>query len=119
MDFSEGIPESCRTLVVIPSMFSDKKELDDLFENLEVRFLANRDPNIHFALLTDFNDASEEKLPGEDELLRTARSRTEELNKKYGNDLNGMFFIFHRPKNIMQEKKSGWVMKESVANLPK
>ncbi len=62
MDFSEEIPESCRTLVVIPSMFSDRKQLDDLFENLEVRFLANRDPNIHFALLTDFKDASKEKL---------------------------------------------------------
>jgi cyclic beta-1,2-glucan synthetase len=105
MDFSEGIPESCRTLVVIPSMFSDRKELDDLFENLEVRFLANRDPNIHFALLTDFNDAPEEKLPGEDELLRTARSRAEELNKKYGSDLNGLFFIFHRLRKYNVREK--------------
>ena len=30
------------------------------FEALEVRFLANRDENLHFGLLTDFRDADEE-----------------------------------------------------------
>ena len=105
MDFSEGIPDSCRTLVAIPSMFNDINELDELLENLEVRFLANRDQNIHFALLTDFKDAKEEILPGEDELLRTARSRIEELNKKYGYENNGLFFIFHRPRKYNAKEK--------------
>ena len=41
-------------------MFNELNELEDLVENLEVRFLANRGPNIHFALLTDFKDAKEE-----------------------------------------------------------
>ena len=105
MDFSEGIPDNCRTLVAIPSMFNDIDELDELLENLEVRFLANRDQNIHFALLTDFKDAKEEILPGEDELLRTARSRIEDLNKKYGYENNGLFFIFHRPRKYNAKEK--------------
>ncbi|HEV3224531.1 MAG TPA: glucoamylase family protein [Puia sp.] len=105
MDFSEGVPDNYRTLVAIPSMFNDIKELDELLENLEVRFLANRDQNIHFALLTDFKDAKEEVLTGEEELLRTARTRTEELNKKYGNDNNELFFLFHRPRKYNAKEK--------------
>src|SRR5450432_738126 len=105
MDFSEGIPENSRTLVVIPSMFNDVKELEGLVENLEVRFLANRGTNIHFALLTDFKDAKEETLPGEQDLLREARTQIEELNNKYGKDKNELFFIFHRPRKYNQREK--------------
>jgi hypothetical protein len=74
-------------------MFNDSKELEDLIENLEVRFLANRGPNIHFALLTDFKDSKQESLPGEQELLSIARTRIEELNNKYGKTNNEIFFI--------------------------
>jgi cyclic beta-1,2-glucan synthetase len=105
MDFSDGIPEKYRTLVVIPSMFNSISELTDLVENLEVRFLANRGPNIHFALLTDFKDAKEEILPGEQDLIRAARIQIENLNTKYGNDNNGIFFIFHRPRQYNKKEK--------------
>jgi len=105
MDFSEGIPDNSRTLVAIPSIFNDPKELEDLVENLEVRFLANRGPNIHFALLTDFKDAKTEILPDEEELLRTARIQIEKLNSKYGNDNNDLFFIFHRPRKYNTKEK--------------
>ena len=105
MDFSEGIPDNSRTLVAIPSIFNDPKELEDLVENLEVRFLANRGPNIHFALLTDFKDAKTEILPEEEELLRTARIQIEKLNSKYGNDNNDLFFIFHRPRKYNTKEK--------------
>ncbi len=94
-----------RTLVVIPSMFNDLKELEELVENLEVRFLANRGPNIHFALLTDFKDSKTEISPEEQDLLRIARNKIEELNTKYGNDNNELFFIFHRPRKYNAKEK--------------
>ena len=105
MDFSEGIPEKFRTLVVIPSMFNNMNELEDLLENLEVRFLANRGPHMHFALLTDFKDAKEEILPEEMDLLRAARIQIESLNSKYGNEKNDLFFIFHRPRKYNAKEK--------------
>ena len=98
MDFSKGIPFDCRTLVVIPTMFNSESELDDLLEGLEVRFLANRDANLHFALLTDFYDAREEKLSGEDQLLQSSKARVEALNRKYQREKNDIFFLFHRPR---------------------
>ena len=105
MDFSEGIPENFRTLVVIPTLFNELNELRELVENLEVRFLANRGTHIHFALLTDFKDAKTEFLPGEDDLLRAARNLIEELNQKYGNNQAELFFIFHRPRKYNVREK--------------
>ena len=57
MDYRNGIPAEARTLVVVPTMLASAKAIDDMAEALEVRFLANRDPHLHFGLLTDFVDA--------------------------------------------------------------
>ena len=72
--FLAGIPPPSRTLVVVPAMLADAAQIDRLVEGLEVRFLANRDENLHFALLTDFHDADQETLPA-DEALAQRRAR--------------------------------------------
>ncbi len=83
-------------------MLTSAQNIEDLIEALEVRFLANRDANLHFGLLTDFRDAHEETLPEDEPLLLLARNRIEELNEKYGNAKTGAdgdaFFLFHRPR---------------------
>ena len=98
MDFSGGIPPESRTLVVIPTMLTSAQNVEDLVEALEVRFLANRDENLHFALVTDFRDAREETIPEDEPLLRLARKRIEELNEKYSDSKSDTFFLFHRPR---------------------
>src|SRR5271170_3785487 len=84
MDFCAGIPTYARTLVVVPSMLTSARGVEDLVEALEVRFLANRDAHLHFGLLTDFADAHEETLPEDTLLLQRAEARINELNRKYG-----------------------------------
>ncbi|MCL5021892.1 MAG: cyclic beta 1-2 glucan synthetase [Nitrospirae bacterium] len=98
MDYSKGIPPESRTLAVIPTMLISAQNIEDLIEALEVRFLANRDENLHFGLLTDFRDADEETTPEDKPLLQLARKRIEELNKKYGSTQGDTFFLFHRPR---------------------
>ena len=98
MDFSKGIPSESRTLAVVPTMLTGAQEIEDLMEGLEVRFLANRDDNLHFGLLTDFQDAAEETLPSDEPLLQLARQGIEGLNEKYGNAKGDTFFLFHRPR---------------------
>ena len=95
MDFSDGIPASSRTLVVIPTLIDGVGNVDDLVEMLEVRFLANRDENLRFGLLTDFRDAAAESMPEDAALLDHASMRIEALNTQYGGDA---FFLFHRPR---------------------
>jgi len=98
MDFSEGIPPESRTLVVVPTMLTSPRNIEDLLESLEVRFLANRDENLHFGLLTDFRDANEETIPKDGPLLRLAREGIDGLNEKYRDERTDAFFLFHRPR---------------------
>jgi cyclic beta-1,2-glucan synthetase len=97
MDFSAGIPAQARTLVVVPTMLTSPHNVESLIEALEVRFLANRDANLHFGLLTDFRDAAEETLADDAALLQLARERIEALNARYA-DGDDRFFLFHRPR---------------------
>ncbi len=105
MDFSRGIPSTSKTLAVAPAMMDSEEELDRLLETMEIRFLANRDDNLHFALLTDFRDASAETLPGDAALLDLAKQKIIDLNKKYGCAVNDVFFIFHRPRKWNERDK--------------
>src|SRR6185295_8495873 len=98
MDFSEGIPPESRALVVVPTMLTSVENIEELTEALEVRFLANRDGNLHFGLLTDFRDAHEETLPEDEPLLRLVQQRIDELNEKYSHSKRDAFFLFHRPR---------------------
>jgi cellobiose phosphorylase len=98
LDFSKRIPRESATLVVVPTMLTDAKNLESLLEALEVRFLANRDGNLFFGLLTDFRDAKTETLPDDEALLVLARQGIEELNEKYRGTGTEPFFLFHRPR---------------------
>jgi len=98
MDYSEGLPPECRTMVVIPTMLDSPKTAQNLITGLEMRYLANRDPYLHFALLTDFTDAAHEELPEDAAALRDAEEGVRALNRKYGSDQNRIFYLFHRPR---------------------
>lgn len=98
LDFSQGIPDLHRTMVIVPTLLSSLQEIDDLLEALEIRYLGNRDANLFFALLTDFHDATEQTLPEDDALLAHARAAVEALNETYRDDRPCIFYLFHRPR---------------------
>ena len=70
-------------MVAVPTLLTDVAGVEKLVEALEVRFLANRDANLHFALLTDFPDADQESLPTDERLLQLARDGISALNRTY------------------------------------
>ena len=105
MDFSKGIPPESSTLVVVPTMITSAENIGQLVDALEVRFLANRGENLRFGLVTDFSDASEEKLAGDEPLLLLARQGIEALNEKYGGEKD-VFFLFHRPRQWNPQERS-------------
>ena len=106
MDFSKGIPADFQTLVIVPTLLSSQHNIDDLLEALEVRFLANRDDALHFGLLTDFRDATEETQPEDAMLLELAQTGIEALNRKYAGAVgNDAFFLFHRPRRWNPQEK--------------
>ena len=108
MDYAEGIPPECRTVVVVPTMLTSLEGVDHLLESLEIHQLANRDKHLHFALLTDFRDAPTEQLPGDAGLVQRARAGIERLNRKYTDKTRDRFFLFHRPRRW--NAGEGWWM---------
>jgi len=98
MNFSEGIPSECRSLVVIPTMLSSLEYIEELIEGLEIRFLANQERHLHYGLLTDFLDAPAETMPNDDVLLEAAQRSIEALNEKYSPAEKNTFFLFHRAR---------------------
>src|SRR5215203_1870949 len=105
MDYSNGIPTECRSLVVIPTMLASEAYIEELIEGLEIRYLANKEDNLHFCLLTDFMDANAATLPGDDQLVALAKKRIEELNEKYRSPEPNTFYLFHRPRTWNRREK--------------
>jgi len=98
LDFSKGIPDEHRTMVVVPTLLATPQDVDHLLEALEIRYLGNRDPNLFFALLTDFPDAPEQTQPYDEALLAHARAAMQALNATYQDDRPSIFYLFHRQR---------------------
>jgi cyclic beta-1,2-glucan synthetase len=101
MDYSQGIPTERRTVVCVPTLLTSTDAVCELVEDLEVRYLANRDPNLAFVLLTDWRDAATEQQLEDEPLLRAAAEGVRNLNVKYG-DVGGVFVLLHRPRRWNQ-----------------
>ena len=109
----EQVPATARTMVIVPTILTSIERADELVAHLEVQALGNVDPHIHFALLTDFPDAPSEVLPGDADILGTARAGIEALNAKYGDGQANRFFLFHRFRqwNAREGLWMGWERK--------
>ena len=53
----DEVPAWARTMVIVPTLFDSVERVEELVAHLEVQALGNLDPEIHFALLSDFPDA--------------------------------------------------------------
>jgi cyclic beta-1,2-glucan synthetase len=114
LDFSKGVPQEFTTLVVVPTLLMKEKQVRELFDELEVRYLANQDRNIHFGLLTDLPDSvTRPRQNDTDPLVDLAVRLTDELNERYAAAGAGSFFLLHRHRifNARQGVWMGWERK--------
>jgi cyclic beta-1,2-glucan synthetase len=112
LDFTEGLPNDCVTLVAIPTLLLDEKQVHKLVDDLEVRFLGNHDSNLHFVLLSDLPD-SPEKPPANSSLVDLCSELIRGLNEKYAAEKTGSFFLLHRHPvyNPRERLWMGWERK--------
>ncbi len=114
MDFSGGIPSEFATLVAVPTLLANEEQLRELVERLEVHFLANPDPNVYFALLTDLPDSiTRPRENDSDTLVDLAVRLIDEMNVQYKVKPHGSFFLLHRHRifNARQGVWMGWERK--------
>ncbi|HUF31220.1 MAG TPA: glucoamylase family protein, partial [Gemmatimonadaceae bacterium] len=113
LDESVGIPPELRTAVVVPTLLPTVQSVHEALEHLEVQFLANRQANLHFALLTDFTDAPTETTALDEEIVTAAAQGIAALNERYAPQQPNAFYLFHRPRrwNPKQAVWMGWERK--------
>ena len=105
MDYANGIPDDCRTLVAVPMMLSSPEVIQRQAEQLEVHYLSTRDSNVSFALLADVEDADAAVSEHDQALLSVAREAIEALNERWG---SRSFALFCRRRQ-WSESEQRWI----------
>ncbi len=108
LEFKEGIPEECAAFIVVPSMLIHDDSAALLAAKLEIHYLANSDPQLRFALLTDFADAPAEHQAEDDGYVQDALERIAALNRRYAPEGSPRFFLFHR-KRLWNPSEGCWM----------
>jgi cyclic beta-1,2-glucan synthetase len=103
-----SVPESATTMVIVPTLFDSVERVADLIAHLEVQALGNFEPNIHFALLSDFVDAPTETLPQDADILAAATAGIAALNARHADGSGDRFFLFHRMRQ-WNEREGQWM----------
>ena len=115
LELAEGVPPELRTVVAVPTLLTNRADLEEQLEGLEVHYLANPEGHLHFALLTDWADASHERMPGDEALLATLCEGIEQLNARYDGPpgAGARFLVLHRRRlwNAQEGKWIGWERK--------
>jgi cyclic beta-1,2-glucan glucanotransferase len=110
LELAGGVPPELRTLVVVPTLLARRDDIEGQLERLEVHYLANPEGHLHFVLLTDWADAAQERMPGDDVLLAAVADGIAHLNSRYGNppDRGERFLLLHR-RRLWNEKEGKWI----------
>ena len=113
LDFKEGVPDSARTMVIVPTLLTSVEGVSALIEHLEVLAHGNLDPHIHFAILSDFVDAPTAALESDEAILAAASDGIIDLNLRFGDGHVDRFFLFHRERrwNPGERVWMGWERK--------
>ncbi len=115
LDFAGGIPAEHRVLVVVPTLLTSAASTRELLQKLEYHWLANREDQAQFALLTDWLDAPDASQSGDAALLREALAQLAALNARYpaAPQAPPRFLLLHRPRSWCetQQRWLGWERK--------
>ncbi len=113
LDLTGGVPDDARTMVVVPTLLTSVDNVRQRLDDLEIAAIGNLDRHIHFAVLSDFPDADQQDLPGDDAMLAAAGDGIAALNARFASEPGPRFFLFHRRRlwNPREQVWMGWERK--------
>lgn len=100
LDCEAAIPGEYATAVVVPALVASPAEAASLIARLENHYLANPDPALRFALLSDFADAAAATMPDDAAVLAALVDGARRLNDRHGSGGTGPFHVLHRPRRF-------------------
>ena len=98
--FPDGIPDKYKTMVIIPTIVKNAKKVHELFEKLEVYYIANKSDNLYFTLLGDCSSGKNEKEKFDKEIIDAGIEEIDKLNIKYPDEQFKKFNFIYRKKNM-------------------
>lgn len=112
IDYSGGLPASCRTVIAVPCLLVDTEQVDAMLDAQGWNFAIVNDTNVSVALLTDFPD-SVDGVDRDDELhlLAYCVRRVEEFNRKYARYGKVPMTLLHRARTYSQTQRA-WIGEE-------
>ena len=118
IDFSNGIDKEHATFVVIPTILKNKEKVQEMMENLERYYLANKSENLYFALLGDCSQSSLKEEKFDEEVIQEGIEQVERLNKKYPNEDFPIFSFIYRERQWNEKENCylGWERKRGLLN---
>lgn len=118
LNLNTGIPDKCKTVVVIPAIVNSREKVEELMKKLEVAYCGNKDKNLYFALLNDFCDYEHESHENDSEITKCGIQYAGSLNEKYREDFKvddkdseNRFFFLSR-KRIYNKKQKVYMGRE-------
>ena len=105
----DGVRESLRTLVAVPTLLTTREDIAAQVERLEIHHLASPEGDLHFALLSDWMDAENDRAEGDAELVAIARDGIERLNRRYGPAPAGPRFLLLHRRRVWNESERRWI----------
>ena len=117
MDLKDGINKENATFVVIPTIIKSKEKVKELFQKMEVYYLANKTKNLYFAVLGDCSESDVKDEKFDKEVEEEGLKEVKRLNAKYSTEEE--FPIFHfiyreRKYNESEGKYLGWERKRGL-----
>lgn len=116
ISYEEGIPAELSTFVVMPTILKSEAKVKEMFDKLEVYYLANKSENLYFALLGDCSEEKTQTMDFDEKIIRYGQEYAEQLNQKYSNFGFAKFHFLYRKRewNACEKSYIGWERKRGL-----
>ncbi len=109
LELDNGVPSHLRTLVAVPTLLTTVEAVEEQIERLEIHHLASPDGDLHFALLSDWTDATTEHAEDDEALFAAAVDGVYRLNRRYGSAPGGPRFLLLHRRRVWNEGEGRWI----------
>ncbi|HAL29676.1 MAG TPA: hypothetical protein DCP20_03035 [Coriobacteriia bacterium] len=116
IDHRRPVARAHRTMAVYTALLTSAKAAQHVVGNMEIGYLANRDPNVRFAILADLRGGSAQHAESDAAVIEAARNGVEGLNARYGHAGEQPFSLFVRGRTWSETDRTwmGWERKRGA-----
>ena len=114
IDLQNHIPKELSTMCIMPVYLKNEKDVKDMFNKMEVYYLANKSENLFFTLLGDCTTSNKKDEKIDKNIIKEGIEQAKRLNEKYGQ----IFFFTYRKREWSESERCymGWERKRGMIN---